>query len=147
MSDPRLMALPALCKRAEEQARDLFVARYTDAARGHRDWAEDDNERELCIRAHLSLLADLTRPASRDAVARLVAEALGLECGATAPTLRYDADFRGWVLVGSVDEVVFNDDGVIRSGAGRTTRAPGVCEAGAAEALTLIALAVFGGAS
>jgi hypothetical protein len=71
-ADPRLAALPALRKRAEEEARDLFVARHTDAARGHRDWLEDDNERELSIRAHLSLLSDLTRPASRDAVARII---------------------------------------------------------------------------
>lgn len=141
-ADPRLMALPALRKRAEEQARETR-AMLVDLADRHDPVPWEGT----LAQANLTLISDLSRPASRDAVARAVAERLGLTCGATAPTLRYDADFRGWVLVGSVDEVVFNDDGVIRSGAGRTIRAPGVYEAGVTEALTLIAVAVLGGAS
>lgn len=50
-------------------------------------WEEQSEEwRNAIIAAYLALLTDLSRPASRDAVARLVAEAVGLECGATAPS-------------------------------------------------------------
>lgn len=89
-SDPRLMALPALRKRAEEQARETR-AMLVDLADRHDPVPWEGT----LAQANLTLISDLSRPASRDAVTRLVAEALELKCGATAPTLRYDADFRG----------------------------------------------------
>ena len=80
-ADPRLANLPALLKLAEEEARAHHAA-WEDAVRlagGTRFLIEETiatramlgDEEETA--AHLALLADLTRPASRDAVARLVA--------------------------------------------------------------------------
>lgn len=88
----RLLALPALRRLAEAAARETHDATVRAIKARHHGsygqslidalppmWADVD--------AHLTLLCDLTRPASRDAVARLVAEAAGLECGATEPDL------------------------------------------------------------
>ncbi len=81
-ADPRLMALPALRALAEREA-DAFHAAYDDP-----DWSDARTWR-LTVDAHLTLLADLTRPASRDAVCRLVAAELwpSAEPLATAPRL------------------------------------------------------------
>lgn len=64
-ADPRLLALPALQRLAKEQANEAHRCLYGRPADGSRleEWTA----------AHLSLLADLSRPASRDAVARLAA--------------------------------------------------------------------------
>ncbi len=54
--------------------------------------------REMRVEAHLDLLCDLSRPASRDAVARLVAAKVGMFCHDTAPLFeRHGAD---WKMVG-----------------------------------------------
>lgn len=92
MSD--LRTLPAIRAEAERLARDFLGAADvafraagwdTDLIHGGEDYAED--ALRLFAAAHLDLLCDLTRPASRDAVARLVAEKVGLVRGATAPIL------------------------------------------------------------
>ena len=44
-------------------------------------------QRAMLLERVMARACALTRPASRDAVARLVAEAVGLECGATAPDI------------------------------------------------------------
>ncbi len=51
-------------------------------------------ERDSRIAAHVALLADLNRPTSRDFWARWLAERVGLEAGATAPT---------WVSIKGMD--------------------------------------------
>lgn len=56
-------------------------------------------ERESRIAAHALLLADLTRPASRDFWARWLAERVGLPEGATAPRWYRDRMSIGWVWV------------------------------------------------
>ena len=81
-----LRDLPAIRAEAEHQAeerqdalaRRSYLCAWRDMPRSSRD---------IRIAAHLDLLCDLTHPASRDAVARLVAARVGLVCGATAPTL------------------------------------------------------------
>lgn len=91
-SDPRIAALPAVAALATNEARaeyeayaHAYHARYPNETL--RPWGSHDGDHGCFIAAQLALLSDLSRPASRDAVARLVAEAVGLECGATAPGL------------------------------------------------------------
>ena len=79
-ADPRLVALPALRRVAEEEARTRLETAFRVAKRF-------DISGQDAVAVELALLSDLSRPASRDAVARLVAEAVGLECGATAPDI------------------------------------------------------------
>ena len=95
-----LRNIPAIRKLAEEQAREHHEA--LSAEINHRDLATQaptlpewgimsPSWREYRINAAVALLCDLTRPASRDAVARLVAERVpglqawevvaGCECG------------------------------------------------------------------
>lgn len=162
-SDPRLMALPALRKRAEEQAKALSeVCADTFAlhmgadmpAMYERGWdGMHEDERDALTAAHLSLLSDLTRPESRDAVARLVAEALLVPVEFSAPSLwRMAHTVWAFAAMSDCSEAVKND-GVWfiptpGSTADRIRSVPalaGVTDP--AEALTLIALAVFGGAS
>lgn len=52
------------------------------------------------IAVHTHLLADLTRPASRDFWARWLAAKVGLECGATAPRWRFNEAMVLWALRG-----------------------------------------------
>lgn len=88
---------------------------------------------------------DLSDPAGMDIAARWLARHHGLTVGATAPRFRYDADFKGYVLEGRDDEIVFNDDGVIRSGAGTTIAVLGISAfTDPAEALCAACLAVVG---
>lgn len=70
-ADPRLMALPALRKLAEEQAKALHRIMFGRAPGGERllAWTE----------AHLALLSDLTRFASRWELAALIGARLGRE--------------------------------------------------------------------
>ena len=79
-ADPKLAALPAIRRLAEEQAREeyeaygrAYHARYRNETL--RPWGNHHGDRDCEVVAQLALLADLSRPASRDAVARLVAEA------------------------------------------------------------------------
>ncbi len=93
-----LRNIPAIRKAAEEQARDFLASADvafraagwdTEMIHGGEDYADD--ALRLFADAFLNLLCDLTRPASRDAVARLVAERVpglqawevvaGCECG------------------------------------------------------------------
>lgn len=84
-----LRDIPAIRKLAEERARDIWTAnvKYFQAAGW--DITIDPGEAPtgfgLTIEAQIDLLSDLSRPDSRDAVARLVAAKVGIECGATAP--------------------------------------------------------------
>ena len=55
-------------------------------------------DRAIDVAVELNLLCDLTRPDSRDAVARLVAAKVGIECGATAPAFRFNEAMRMWFL-------------------------------------------------
>ena len=73
-----LRDIPAIRKLAEEQAAEMISTAFRVAKRFEIASAD-------LVAVHLDLLCDLTRPASRDAVARLVAERVDLTCGATAP--------------------------------------------------------------
>ena len=78
-ADPRLANLPALRGLAEEEARAHYEAyglAYSAIypAQTLRPWGAYHGDRDAEIAAHLALLCDLDLPASRDAVARLVAE-------------------------------------------------------------------------
>ena len=144
-SDPRLMALPALRKRAEEQARETR-AMLVDLADRHDPVPWEGT----LAQANLTLISDLSRPASRDAVARLVAEALGLRIYATAPTLRRHLYTRGarWELGDGDLRCMWHGVPTDHPSASNYIYAPDIAAAGDAdEALTLIALAVLGGAS
>ena len=84
-----LRDLPPVRALAEERAREHYTMRMTIAgpAYGGIPWEQvSDYQRGLSEAAHLALLADLSRPDSRDAIARLVAAKVGIGCGATAPT-------------------------------------------------------------
>ena len=161
-SDPRLMALPALRKRAEEEARERVV---TFARLEGADCAPDGDVATVAA-VELTLLSDLTRPASRrglmDAVAtaRDVDGTHGLTLGCfTCGEHCCDGDTgemqpcerRLWSLMGLHPEamVQFADcpNPGHRSGEERI-HVPGISSVpDPVEALTLIALAVLGGAS
>jgi hypothetical protein len=166
-ADPRLAALPALRKRAEEEAKALCeVCADTFAlhmgadmpAMYERGWdGMHEDERDALTAANLALLCDPSRPASRDAVARLVAEALGMECGATAPELRpfqFYSDGEpnhSWLLVVTAHPArsgyrwwSFHSEGEDPDGAEGWTLVPGISAvADPAEALTLIAISTL----
>jgi hypothetical protein len=74
-SDPRLAALPALRKRAEEEARERVV---TFAELEGADCAPDGDVATVAA-VELALLADLTRSASRWELAALIGARLGRE--------------------------------------------------------------------
>ena len=77
-----LRDLPPVRALAEERAREHYTMRMTIAgpAYGGIPWEQvSDYQRGLSEAAHLALLCDLTRPDSRDAVARLVADWIGWE--------------------------------------------------------------------
>ena len=70
------------------------------------------------VAAHAALLADFTRPASRDWGARLLAEKVGLTVGATAPEWRRfrmalpnGTESWAWALLGKPGEQFFFTDG------------------------------------
>ena len=152
--DPRLRDLPALRRRAEELAREahgahvsaIWSALYDSYGQALVDalppmWVYEE--------AHLALICDLSRPASRDAVARLVAEALGLRAYATAPTLRQHLYMRGarWELGDGDLRCVWHGVPTDHSSHQNYIYAPDIAATGdAAEALTLIAVSVLGGA-
>ena len=84
-ADPALAALPALRELAEREAREAadVAASVVDPLFSWSWMSPDARERAITVR--LALLSDLSRPASRDAVCRLVAERVGFRCGPTAP--------------------------------------------------------------
>ena len=96
-ADTMIHPFPELVKLAEEEARAMMVARALpewerrtrSAPRPMPEWwaAANKTECDSTARVITTLLCDLTRPASRDAVARLVAGRVGLKCWATAPSL------------------------------------------------------------
>lgn len=158
-SDPRLAALPTLRNLADTMANDWHALAY-DMGKGAAKYYNP----ERVAAVFLAQLSDLTIAASRDAVARLVAERLGLTCGAMAPDLgRFacgehccDGD-RGrmvpcarpiWSMMGADETqmVVFADCPDPDAWGGDERRhVPGISAVtDPAEALTLIALAVLG---
>lgn len=151
-ADPRLAALPAIRKLAEEEARDIWT-RHVRLFREHLPLMEvvaDPHDASdgfaVTVAAQAERLSDLSRPASRDAVARLVAEAVGLTCGATAPVLTRIGS--QWVLT------AYYVEGPVESrfcyfwepnGLGVSCGVPGISAVtDPAEALALIALHVLG---
>lgn len=98
--------LPELRALAEAEARETWdaVARLWDGAMvpPMTRWAYLDGQiREMHTAAHVALLLDVSRPASRDAVVRLVAEKVGLEPAAVAPGFWFFIDpegGQGWIL-------------------------------------------------
>lgn len=132
-----LRDVAAVRRLAEERAQAFHRAVYKRPTGGTRldEWVE----------AQLDLLCDLARPESRDAVARLVAEAVGLECGATAPAFER-VDDPAWMLVvwkdGSCPSHYFVDEVTLM---GHYTNVPGIDDVtDPVEALRLIALHVLG---
>ena len=82
---------PELRALAEREARDLFEAIHV-----HHGMLSAHAEGAV-VEAILDLLRDPSRPASRDALTRLVAEKVGLAVGATAPELvRQCTERVGW---------------------------------------------------
>ena len=159
-SDPRLMALPALRKRAEEEAHQHFEA-VRAALRANNavapmglEWGNTAGfVRDAWTDAHLALLADISRPSSRDAVARLVGLALGMVNPPTAPSLRrYDAagspmpagDGGFWTLYGDGDhEGQWHPFPTWRARPGRFYAPEIAATTDPTEALTLIAIATL----
>ena len=100
-----LREIPAVRELAERQASEC-----AEAIRTHHGLMSDHTEAAM-FAAHVDLLCDLTRPASRDAVARLVAESV--DRGAVslnAPSLYCVAKIHarnadGWELGG----IIFHD--------------------------------------
>ena len=100
-----LREIPAVRELAERQARE-----FAAALGAHRD-PDISSTYDVLRATHLALLCDLTRPASRDAVARLVAESV--DRGAVslnAPSLYCVAKIHarnadGWELGG----IIFHD--------------------------------------
>lgn len=134
-ADPRLAALPALRKRAEEEAReakDAWVAAIR-AAGGTRFLVEETiATRDMLgveqeATAHLTLLADLSRPASRDAVVRLVAAKARIKVYALHALLAGAIPYPPEWSTDLCDRVAAAES--------------------EAEALTLIAVSVLGGAT
>ena len=162
-SNPELAAVPAVRKLAEEQARDLYAAAGGLAL----DWDYyiDPQGRGEYTRATTALLSDLSRPASRDALARLVAEALGMECNATAPSFYWSALAHdstdcdgapngdgwpsGWWLANDAGDLRFFTAEDWSPDKDATTTVLGLPdgEENATSALSLVALHALGGAS
>ena len=155
-----LRNVPAVRKLAEDRAREAhnLFARFTWGVED--GWTElDDGAQATLVCVHLALLCDIQRPDSRDAIARLVAERVGLVCGATAPSLYWSPLQRGsrdpdgapegddwpsgwWLSDNLGDMRFFSSDEWCP---GEHTMIAGLPdgEEHAAEALTLIALAVL----
>lgn len=92
-----LTTLPALRARAEKLAREHYIAQGGLAL----DWDHwiDGDERTRREAAHLALLADLTRPASRDEVARLVGASLFSTLTLTSAVFYREHHRNGWEWV------------------------------------------------
>jgi len=110
--------------------------------------------RDMRVAAVVARLTSMD-PASRDAIARLVADAVGLECGATAPRFAADESHeeRVWYMTTEHSSHLFwqarsrcwiiEGDHVV---AGRATDVPGISTlTDPTAALTAIALRVLGG--
>lgn len=164
-----LRDIPAIRALAYEMLRDQWIANYARLSANPDYLALPTHEEapeeavELLIEAQLDLLTDLTRPASRDAVARLVAEAVWLGCGATAPDFRRftcgehccdgkrgrmtPCDRKIWSMMGADETqmVIFADcPDPDEWGGGERRHVPGISEVtDPAEALALIAAAVL----
>ena len=88
MGSTTIHPFPELRALAEEEARAFASAWAGEFAAAWLAWDTlDPDTREKRIRTHLSLLCDLSRPASRDAVARLVAARLSIPVECFAPSL------------------------------------------------------------
>ena len=98
MSD--LRTLPAIRAEAERLACEVYEAQsktlYAHGMGPSLLWELlPEQMRVAYVGAHLDLLCDLSRPASRDVVARLVAAKLGWPVGDTAPMLYWTPRHRG----------------------------------------------------
>lgn len=138
-----LRDLPPVRALAEKQAREFLNALSGPAVTWETmpDTPESRRIKERHVETHLRLLTDLSRPASMDALARLVAAKVGIECGATAPELRQvtvalpdGTESNGWALLGAPGEqYLFFDRNV-----------PGISAiTDPAEALARVAIAVL----
>ncbi len=77
MSSTTIHPFPALRAYAEEEERAFYSLDVSIRGTSLGQWARmDDGVKHIVVTARLALLCDLTRPASRDAVARLVARTL-----------------------------------------------------------------------
>lgn len=108
--DPRLLEM--IRPEAERLAREWY-ARWADCDAIGFDKLPGKTRRQH-IAAQASLLVDLSRPASMDFAARLLAERVGLVCGATAPewALRFPrSDGLGfWTLSAGDDEAYWTSE-------------------------------------
>lgn len=123
---------------AREQLAAICVATDSDLR-----W-EAINEAGQDWRRHASasLLADLTRPASRDYWARKLAEWCGIEVGATAPNWWSGIDGGAWRLVVNGKTLVFHNPGDSVTWNCRSLILPGIAsETNPAAALRLALLA------
>jgi hypothetical protein len=129
-SDPHLAALPALRKRAEEEARSCHEAQVAAIKAKHYGYHAQDLIDALPpawvdVDAHLSLLCDLTRFASRWELAVLIGARLGWEPVDVLQAIQNGG--RGWIELCKAAHV----DAAEANG----------------EAITALALVVLGGAS
>lgn len=159
---PDLRDIPAIIKLAEERAERFAAAWAKVNGADYLGWASLNPEtRQHRIDAELAILGDLTQGDSRDAVARLVARAVGLECGATAPSFTHVAASPGsysflgepeeegypahWFMFAVADGYAFSEpdeEGWSPDG-DRWRHVPGISTiTDSAEALRLVALAV-----
>lgn len=149
-----LRDIPAIRALAEREAGKLWSAFVAASARNEALFVEpwgklNERYQSRWTEGMLDLLTDLRRPASRDAVARLVAGAVGLECGATAPMLHLRDSWRParWVVVGHHDEREFTHErpsGYIAPNPGSWFLIPALAGiTDPAEALAIIADAVL----
>lgn len=118
-----LREIPAIRALAGRQTADLV-----DALHAHRGMLSDHTEGAL-VEAQLDLLWDLERPASRDAIARLIAEVIGWDAFDVTKAVESSAEMlAGLYRVAGLPELP------------RWEPVPPP-----AEALRLIAIAVLGG--
>ena len=115
---------------AERLAREFYAALPVGSPQNayrkdYRDWPGRDYTRATLwdeqtekwrarlVDAHVTLLRDMSRPASRDWAARELARLVGLECSATAPgwRVRDPRTLREWVLSGSGCSRIFIAEG------------------------------------
>ena len=101
MSD--LRTLPTIIAHAEAEARvrqDGLANRWPSIEDcPPPTWASmAPAERQFLIDVELDLACDISRPASMDAVARLVAERIGFVCGTTAPEFKRTVGGDGWLF-------------------------------------------------
>lgn len=106
MTSPTWTVPPAM---AEEAAMEWHADQRATSLWPGFEWEQlDADERRHRVAVHARALADLNRPASRDAAARELARRVGLECGATAPTWSHDSYYGGsWVLLNENGTRVF----------------------------------------